>query len=1112
MRILMQRAALYLTLILLASPMTAEAATAAQAENLFQRILKVANHSWSNSFQERLFLLRNDAIEGCVEKSFALQGKSRFPVGKTYYLPKISDSAECARVFWYLKSSPFTNSSLPRVDGEFSTFAAPITGRYQFKLWGTNESVSVTVKENDGGFEHFNYFPSRSLTQVGNEIWVANNFRSTVTRINPNNMRKLGEIKTGQWPVAIANNANTPFPVVVQKAEDTIGFINPVTRRIEASLWVGDEPSNIVLSSDGRFAYVTLSTSGQVAVVDLAERVVVKRIEVGAFPQAIAISPDNQKLYVGSYRSGTPNRVIYEPDPVEAEKDITVIDLNTLSVEHTFIDFGNIIRSMAVSEDGNTLFVAVTQGFNDTAIFNPTQVSFADEIVKIDLSNKAVTGRLDIYRQTGVGQDEDAAFNFFGLTVKGNSVFFVSEAYENVIEVDAESMTEVQRIASGEGRPRALLMDEAGNMFVHNAQGFNLTKIDAGSNSGFVSVKTADDPRTEGMAYGQRYFTNTGIGVGIDRGCNTCHVDGEVDTLVWLNGAAGEPVLAKPLIWMEGSAPMTWNGNVTSIEGYALAGNASVGRKPTKREFNGLYEYMSGVMAPPPANDWTERDGGLSDMAKAGREIFDAVGCRDCHAGNMYTNNERYMDPEGVTLSDTTTLVSTYRRGTWGKRGDDMTLTESVERMVSEWSNASLDSESIDKLTRYVAEITSRQFFLLLSYPEQGENAAAVDQPIRLEFSHSVWNNRGNLQGLSLVDEQGNRVAADIEVVRNEVVIKPKALLAYDTQYQVTIADSFEAHNEFRMGNDTVVNFKTARRPTVTLDPAKSYEWLVDFPHVDLSLPSGISPTHTAVIAEPFTIEVTPSGIALDVKYFDNNTGSNIERVVGVIDGDTLRTGRIGIPAGPLALADTQGMQGQLIDQDGDGIADLYPLEVANQDPPPPLPRDDGTHIEAVLSNGDSKVLSTWFEEDVTWRIQAKDVIEVPNDCESDANDAGLKEVIVDGNFGVSWDSGNGVSVFITSPESELEQDQSAPGGYRVGTGETFWAVTRNGFSPFNGRYFTPPVFVNQVSDEIEDITEANGGTPGAFDPTAPGCYKITAVFHGGGFSFSTESYFFSVE
>ncbi|TQV74054.1 hypothetical protein FLL45_14445 [Aliikangiella marina] len=1104
--------AILLVLISIFASNTAAQQTSRNPETLFQRILKVADHSVANSFREFFFLSKKPPIEGCIENSMSLQGTQRFPVGKAYHLPKIAADEKCAPVFWYLKSSPRTNSNLPIRDSAHTTFTAPLPGKYRFKLWGTKEKLTINVVASEGNYDHYNYFPSRSITTVGNEIWVANNYQPTITRVDPVSMKKLGEINTGQWPVAVAHNENTSFPIVVHMAEDTIGFINPKTKRLEESLWVGDEPSNIALSSDGLFAYVTLSTAGQVAIVDLTERRVVKKIAVGAFPKAIALSPDNQKLYVGSYRSGTPNRVDYPDDPIEAEKDITVIDLNTQSVEYTFIDYGNVIRSMTVSDDNQFLFVSITQGFNDTRIFNPREISFADEIIKIDLASKTIVDRIDIYRQSGEGKTEDAAFNLFSVTYKDNRLYVVSEAYETIIEIDAESMTEIRRVPSGQGRPRALLLDQQGNFYVHNSQGFNLTKINFDHASIIATTQTADDPRTSGMAFGQRYFTNTGIGVGIDRGCNTCHVDGEIDTLVWLNGAAGEPVLAKPLMWMEGTAPMTWNGNVTSIEGYSLSGNASVGRKPTKEEFNGLYEYMSGVMAPPPANDWTERDGSLSAEAIAGREIFDSAGCRDCHSGNIYTDNLRYLDPEGRSLSDTTSLIATYRRGTWGKRGDDMTLAQSVERMANEWSQVGLSEDELSQLTRYVSEITSRQFFLLFSLPANNELSAAIDQPIRLEFSHSIWKASKNTNRIRLIDDAGKQIDTTLEITRNELIITPASMLDYDTHYSIEIDKTFEASNETPLDNHLSLVFKTAKKPTVTLDPTKQYEWLVDFPHVDLSLPSGISPTHTAVVAEPFSIEITPSGIALDVKYFDNETGSNIERVIGVIDGDKLSTGRIGIPAGPIALADTTGMHATLVDNNGDGIADVYPLEVVNQDPPPPLPSDDGTHIEAVLADGHSKVLSTWFEEDVSWRIKAKAIVDIPDNCESDPNDNGLSEMFVDGAFSVTWQSGNGVSFFVTSPEAVIEQDQSAPGGFRVTSGTTHWAVTRNGFSPFNGLYLTSPVFLEGQLEEVDDITEENGGTFGSFNPNESGCYRITAIYHDGGFAFSTVNTFYRID
>lgn len=975
--------------------------------------------------------------EACIVERFEAQPSTRFPLGETYWLPTLTD--DCAGAWTVTQAPKASEAAVVQVDG-VPRFTPTVAGDYRLELG--DQRIDLTVVPASGRpFHNLNYYPARSLARVGDELWAAEVYAPTLARLDPATLAVRGRVDVGPWPVSLAHSEPLGRVVVAQRAGDTLGIVDAEGGRLLDAVWVGDEPSAVVVSPDGATAYVALATEAALAVVDIAAASVTGRIATVQDPVALAIAPDGSRLYVASHRSGQPSRYPFPDDPRADERDLDIIDVQAGAVETSVLDLGATITGLHASPDGARLYVAAVR--NDTQIVQTDDAAFQNWVLALD----AVTGEelagvdLDVQPTSG-----GKAATPHQLALAGDTLWVAVEGSDLAVGLDAMTLAETSRV-SVPGRPRSLVAAD-GAVYVHGAQAFSVARI---SGDTVVTGKTGEDPRPPDVAAGQALFTGAGLGFAEDRACNSCHADGVGDTVVWQAGPFPSRFVTRPLFWLEGTPELGWDAYVTTIDTFAFGVTSNIGRRLDTDQQRGLAAYLASLMPPPPANGKTRRDGQLSADAARGAALFAGeAGCAGCHPLPLTTSRE--LLAEGITdgAADVPALVGAYRHGVWMKHGEATTLRAAAE-LAAAYTGADLDDAGLADLTRYLEELTARDFFLLGSAPWTGDELAGVDRPLRLTFSEPVWADPTNLERITLHTADG----ADIPVTRSadgrHVTLTPDAPLQPDTAYTVTIAEAFESLRERPMHAAADVAFTTAQAPALALDG--TYTWTVMFPMIDIAAAGfdydKLIPTVATITATP-----TASGATLAIDY----SQGFVLTVDAVIAGDVLH-----VPAVPIAVGgsgvDGHAVAVQLVDLDADGVADEAAGTIEFSGPGMP-------------------------NADLSWDLRRP---VDPDACEEGTG--GDFDVLVTADAGgtISWGDAETLSLYVTEPQAVLPTGPNQP----VTGGETYWAIQLETFP--DG--FLGPVTYGAVPTGAVDVTaDVGGAAPGAA-ALAPGqCIKVSVI------------------
>ncbi|MCH9688126.1 MAG: Ig-like domain-containing protein, partial [Deltaproteobacteria bacterium] len=929
-------------------------------------------------------------------ESLELQPTQRFALGATFYLP--TPDAEQ----WVLASAPEGNANVvvAGADG-YARFTPVVAGAYEFAVPGSELRRSLVVVS-DAPYEHFNYYPTSSMAMVSSELWVANVFDPHLSRVDPQGGGVLGTIPVGPWPTAVAHVPGADVALVAHKAGDTLGFVDVAQGRLIDAVWVGDEPAAIVLTSDGARAFVSLATEDAVVVVDVATREVVGRVATNINPTSMALSADDGTLYVASYRSAVSSRQQYGNDPRNDEFDIAVVDTDALEVTGYIGDAGATIGGLLI--DGDRLYVATTRVAVEELTNQEGMTAFRHTVAAYDTSSLSEVAAADLGRQDSSG---GWAVRPFGMAMAGGTLWVANEGSDLVLGLDPSTLAETTRMVA-EGRPRTVLAADD-QLFVHGPQSYRVTMAGVdGTVTG--TAQLSGDPRGEAMAAGQWLYTGTGAGAGINHSCADCHVDGLTDGNLWEAGFASS--VSRPMFWLEGTAPIGWEGDAQELFSYLYGSpGPTIGATVTTELIDVFYAYLSSLVPPPPANGMTRRDGSFTEDALRGEALFNGKGaCSGCHAGPLKTEGLRL--PGGGTQTDhpivVPSLIGSYRHTFWLVDGAARTLEEAVAAMLP-LSGSSLDEGEIGDVARYLGELTAREFFVLSTTPSDGDEHVRSEGPITIVMSHPVFDDAENLGRIAVRNESGALLDFTLTVEGRHLTLDPSAPLAAGERYTIELDAQFEAFSERVLEADTVVSFTVAQAPALRLEG--DYVVTVDHPTLDFAA-SAYDNSVTLPIDLPMTAGPTGYGAVM------------VGPVTDVLDGeyDVVVEGDIAyfppfafaVPAGSMFFLNRSfPSEIVLVDEDGDGVADSGQSTLMFRSP----------GLEAT---------------DVRWVI-ARPGDEMPTECTGQEG-MNLVDLMVDGagNPTVDWSTEVGaLGYYVTDP------DATAPAGPGPVTGgEAYWALS----------------------------------------------------------------------
>ncbi|HYX36632.1 MAG TPA: hypothetical protein VE954_26280 [Oligoflexus sp.] len=736
------------------------------------------------------------ASEECLVR-LPLQNARAISIGDTFYLPKSAGGKTCpAKLAWTLEASPKgAQNHVHNQGSEHPRFTPDQPGVYRFvsQAGGHTLEMKAELRPASERFRNHYLTPLYGAAQVGSDIWTANGASYTVTRLQQNadgTFAKAADVITGSWPAAVIGSEALPYIVVAQRGADSIGFIDRRRNILIDALWVGDEPTGLALSPDARTLYVSLATERAIAVVDLPSRRLKPRIKVGFDPRALALSQDGSTLYAASYRSANQEYGPGKTRPAAEDQDIFVVDTNRGQMIRSIGSVAADLRAIALSPEGDRLYVAATDGQTLPSQADPTAKPFTHMVASVDLASHA-EGRPESMQLTDLTRQDGSQGPFVnpsGVAVQGDQVWVASESSNQVAILDRASMVEKNRISVGSGPRQIVVMKDA--VAVHCFQSFELYILNFDGTIRQV-IPLTDDPRAPGLALGEKVFMRPGQTYATNHSCTSCHVEAQNDGMIWRFG----PNVwhnVRPLQILAATTSLGWTGYASNADSFGFMGPTSIlNRPPTNEEAAGLSAFLNSLLGAPRPTDRTQLDGSFSALGQQGKALFEGQGrCTSCHVPPLYTS--RVIVPKGKSgePAEVPSLLGAYRHGIFFMKGQARSLEDAVD-VATSYVSWTPTADEKTALVSFLKELTPKGSHPLGLYPDLGNNdmIAPTVRP-SVAFAEPVDDTRPNYSAVdvakmyvSLQNAAGEDVSSDIVVDGGRLELIPTSPLTAGERY-----------------------------------------------------------------------------------------------------------------------------------------------------------------------------------------------------------------------------------------------------------------------------------------------------------------------------------------
>ncbi len=164
-------------------------------------------------------------------------------------------------------------------------------------------------------------------------LYIANEISNSVSIVDIQKHKVLGEIDVGQNPTGIAFDTYYNLIYVANSGSDTVSIIDGVSRKVINTLKVDDMPTEMVIDQLNSLVFVVNSGSNSVTVI--GDGSVLTTIGVGESPTQMAINPLLHKVYVTNYDDNSVSVIPYHPnalnyDQTSMEPTVTQDEVKTV--------------------------------------------------------------------------------------------------------------------------------------------------------------------------------------------------------------------------------------------------------------------------------------------------------------------------------------------------------------------------------------------------------------------------------------------------------------------------------------------------------------------------------------------------------------------------------------------------------------------------------------------------------------------------------------------------------------------------------------------------------------------------------------------------------------
>ena len=547
--------------------------------------------------------------------------------------------------------------------------------------------------------------------------------------------------------LALSRDGATLY-VTCAATESAVCVIDTVRGKVTARISAGHNTLAPVLSPDDRTLFVCNRFNNEVAFIDLATRQVVKRVPVPREPIAADLTPDGKFLFVANHLHAG------RADVDVVASSITVIDVAAGKVcLHIPLPNGStLVREIRVSPDGRHAVVAhqlsrfhlpttqLERGWVNTSaasLIDVAGMKLINTVLLDDIDAGAAnpwavawSGDGKSFCVTHAGTHELSVVDSPALLAKLEKLSASETAQKADYTSASRSAADVpndlsflvglrQRIKLGEldRGPRAVVL--AGTrVWLANYFSDSLAVIDLTAPRPVpVPVSLGSCMEMTKARRGELLFNDASICFQGWQSCSSCHShDARVDGLNWdnLNDGIGNPKSAKSLLNAHRTPPSMWLGVRSNAFVSVRAGirNSMFTVQPPEVA-DALDEYLQSLQ-PIPSPRLVK--GELSRAAQRGKKLFfsDAVGCADCHAGPLHTDQKFHevgtvgKFDQATNRFDTPSLVEVWRSGPYLHDGRATTLREVITTFNKEdrhGNTSHLKPEQIEELVEFVLSL-----------------------------------------------------------------------------------------------------------------------------------------------------------------------------------------------------------------------------------------------------------------------------------------------------------------------------------------------------------------------------------------------------------------------
>ncbi|HEX5163351.1 MAG TPA: putative Ig domain-containing protein [Steroidobacteraceae bacterium] len=603
----------------------------------------------------------------------------------------------------------------------------------------------------------------------GGRIWVVNQDNNSVSVFNASTNAKIAEITVGTGPrtLAIAPNG---FIAVVNRHSGTISVIHPTSFVVGLTLTMpaGSQPYGIAFAPTGGFAFVTLEGSGQLVKLNAATGAVVSTLNVGSNPRHVSVNADGTQVYVSRFITPPlPGEGTAQVQPGTAGGEVVQVSAANMTVTRTITlrysdlpDFEiqgagipNYLGAMAISPDGGSGWVPSKQdNILRGTLRNGSNLNFQNTVRAITSRVNLGTGVEDLASRVDVDNASLASAALFD--PYGNYLFVALETSREVAVLDAQGRYEIFRFNVGRA-PQGLAISADGNrLYVNNFMDrtvgvYDLSRLLTRGESNVPPVATLPAVATEALSAqvlkGKQFFydaRDTRLARDGYMSCASCHNDGGHDGRTWDLTGMGEGL--RNTVNLRGRAStaqgfLHWSGNFDELQDFegqirALAGgtglmsdadfNTGTRSQPlgttkagVSADLDALAAYVASLNTF--ANSPLRNNGAFTAAATAGRNVFIARNCAQCHGGTSFTDSAAanlrdigtIKPSSGSRLGgplngiDVPTLRDVWATAPYLHDGSAPTIAAAI----SAHNGVSLSATDLNNLAAYVAEIGAQE-------------------------------------------------------------------------------------------------------------------------------------------------------------------------------------------------------------------------------------------------------------------------------------------------------------------------------------------------------------------------------------------------------------------